>query len=144
MKKVETIKPPINSKIMSTKDKIKLTYNLNNGNLAVFLEVKDENNNLIGFQEVMTVDNYYNKSRESLKEYASLNNDLISSEGSERRTILRKIQKLNNKINELKKIKVFMLKDEFSFTEELENLGSYKKEDIVTIDGKYLSLEKND
>ena len=37
-----------------------------------------------------------------------------------------------------------MLKDEFSFTEELENLGSYKKEDIVTIDGKYLSLEKND
>lgn len=143
MKKIETIKPPVNSKRMSTKDRIKLTNNLNTGNIKVFLEVKGENNNLLGFQEVMTIDDYYNESRKLLSKFALLNDQLQFVQGSERRTILKKIQKINSTIQELEKIKMFMFKDEFSFTDELEKLGSYKEDEITTLDGKYLGLNKN-
>ena len=144
MKKTETIKPPINSKRMSTKDRIKLTNNINNGNLKLFLEVKDEKGNLLGFQEIMTIDNYCNESRRLLDEIALLNDQIQFAECSEKRVMFKKIKKLSSILNELEKIKMFMLKDEFSFTDELEKLGSYKEEEITALDDKYLSLNKND
>lgn len=144
MKKIETIKPPINSKRMSTKDRIKLTNNINNGILKLFLEVKNEKDNLLGFQEIMTIDDYYEQSKELLNEITFLNDQLQFAECSERRIMFKKIKKLNSLLNELEKIKIFMLKDEFSYTEELEKLGSYKEEEITTLEGKYLRLNKND
>lgn len=128
---MEKLELPFNVIQMKKKDKKRLSKKLSHGDLNLLLEVRDEKGILIGFQPVLSLERRYSILKEFLKHFEHLNNKLHDSSSSEKKKILKDIKQLAKKIEYIYKYKIYFIAGKDDIGEEIERLGSYKKEEML-------------
>lgn len=110
---------------MNKEDAQNFVERLNSEDCEVLLEVRDKKNKLKGFQTVLPIDKWEKLMKAYLDYLHTLTFELPRVARSERKFIREKIEATRNNIEQIRKMKVFIMQDSSDIKREIEMLDSY-------------------
>ncbi len=122
---MEKLQLPFNVKMMDEKESSEFIDKVNNGDLELLIEVRDEKNNLKGFSTALSVNKKYELLKRKLNTLEYISREVSNRHFYRKKAIKYDLEILLKSMRRLLDIKDFVIEDDKDIQGVLNELGSY-------------------